>query len=55
MTDVNGDKGYNEILTDGVNTNNDGKAGSVGEQKKEEEFLARSKRKSKASNSFLPV
>ena len=30
VTDVNGDKGHNEILTDGVNRDNGGDASSAG-------------------------
>ena len=49
MTDVNGDKGHNEIFTDVVNRDN----GGARREKAGGEFPAR--RKAKTSYSFLPA
>lgn len=43
MTDVNGDKGHNEIFTDVVNRDDGGDAGSARREKAGEEFPARRK------------
>ena len=57
VTDVNGDKGPNEIFTDGVNRDNGGDASSAGRGQASGGGRwggLPARRKAKASNSFLP-